>query len=363
MEYSEEYIELENILKGKPTSKWINDDIEVRFNEKNPGKSLVKLHFNSVDKFTDLFDGSLDYSDKGMVEKLFSYYSSTEEFMDSYTAEGDFKSGWVLDYFNDENKVKLNEIIESDFKFGNREKTNKEISEFLLEHYGDQSDQLTHEYAQYYNECLSDSMRELIEKELNGVLFDLNLIPKYNFNEYVTTAKNLFNLYNKVEQNKTLSIYGLIENLIYDKSPGIGNYWDDVWNHGCNNFNKEDFNYYVSRELDEIIEKIESSYNDNPNFHEYKTMYYIVNKLGGFDKWIPLQKENRFIKFVNFNGETNTLVFYITKKGGTDNPEYDGSLDSISEKRSVNNVEDLNNEIYHPELFESIKKHLRKFLI
>jgi hypothetical protein len=92
-------------------------------------------------------------------------------------------------------------------------------------------------------------------------------------------------------------------------------------------------------------------------------MYYIVNKLGGFDKWIPLQKENRFIKFVNFNGETNTLVFYITKKGGTDNPEYDGSLDSISEKRSVNNVEDLNNEIYHPELFESIKKHLRKFLI
>jgi len=365
MEYSEEYIELENILKGKPTSKWINDDIEVRFNEKNPGKSLVKLHFNSVDKFTDLFDGSLDYSDKGMVEKLFSYYSSTEEFMDSYTAEEDFKSGWVLDYFNDENKVKLNEIIESDFRFGNREKTNKEISEFLLEYYGDQSDQLTHEYAQYYNECLSDSMRELIEKELNGVLFDLNLIPKYNFNEYVTTVKNLFNLYNKVGRDETLSIYGLIKKLIYNMSPGIGNYWDDVWNHGCNNFNKEDFNYYVSRELNYMSEDLEEIIEENPNYQELIKMNEVVNKMGGFGRWLDTPKENRRIKFfkIDFKDGNKVLEFLITKKGGHNHPDYNGSLESISEKRSVSNMEELNNALYHPELFESVKKHLRKFLI
>jgi hypothetical protein len=37
-------------------------------------------------------------------------------------------------------------------------------------------------------------------------------------------------------------------------------------------------------------------------------------------------------------------------------------LGSPMQSRSVNNLEDLNLTLYHPELFESVKNTLRKFL-
>jgi hypothetical protein len=75
-----------------------------------------------------------------------------------------------------------------------------------------------------------------------------------------------------------------------------------------------------------------------------------VTKLGGFDKWINIQNGNR-IKFHDIDRETNKLRMIYAKKG-----EWNGQM------RSVNNVEDLNTMIYNLELFESIRKILKKLL-
>jgi hypothetical protein len=208
-------------------------------------------------------------------------------------------------------------------------------------------------------------MRGVIKFELSDYLMEYHIIKKYNFKEYVTTVKNLLNIYEKNENNKSNSIFDLLTKLIEDDEPSVGNYWDDVWNHGCNDFNKKDFNYYVEQHLTEMLDRLEEMIEENPNYQELRKMNEVVNKMGGFGRWLDTPKENRRIKFfkINFGDGNKVLEFLITKKGGHNHPDYDGSLESISEKRSVSNMEELNNALYHPELFENIKKHLNKFLI
>ena len=69
-----------------------------------------------------------------------------------------------------------------------------------------------------------------------------------------------------------------------------------------------------------------------------------------FDKWIRIPEKKITIKFISLNEKTNTLHMQIQKPG------------SPIQQRSINNLEDLNLTLYHPELFESVKKTLRKFL-
>ena len=72
--------------------------------------------------------------------------------------------------------------------------------------------------------------------------------------------------------------------------------------------------------------------------------------LGGFNKFIDMKEKKIQLVFEKLDPETNTLIFKIYKGNNK------------FERRSVDNLEDLNLQLYHLELFESIRKILKKLL-
>ena len=97
-----------------------------------------------------------------------------------------------------------------------------------------------------------------------------------------------------------------------------------------------------------MLEKIEEDF-EGVNQEEFNKMYEKVLSLGGFNEYIDLPDKGVQVLFHNFNLKTNKLYFDL----------YKGNK---KEERSVDNLEDLNLELYHPELFESIRKILKKLL-
>jgi hypothetical protein len=71
--------------------------------------------------------------------------------------------------------------------------------------------------------------------------------------------------------------------------------------------------------------------------------------LGGFSNLIDLPEKGIQVLFYKFDSKTNKLYFDV----------YKGTKKEI---RSVNNLEDLNLALYHPELLESIKKIIRSLI-
>ena len=97
----------------------------------------------------------------------------------------------------------------------------------------------------------------------------------------------------------------------------------------------------LERYLDKLLEVSETFLEDSPNKDELIKMFEIINKGGGFKKWIDLPgKEKQKIKFEEFNNENNSIIYLMYNNGKV-------------EKRSVKTVEELNNAIHQPELFES----------
>ena len=79
-------------------------------------------------------------------------------------------------------------------------------------------------------------------------------------------------------------------------------------------------------------------------------LYDVVAKLGGFNKWIKIPEKNISVTFNSLDDKTNKLTLTVHIPMGP------------AQKRTVNNLEDLNLTLYHPELFESVKKILKKLL-
>ena len=86
------------------------------------------------------------------------------------------------------------------------------------------------------------------------------------------------------------------------------------------------------------------------DFEEYNKLYSKVMSLGGSNKFIDMKEKGIQLVFEKLDPETNTLIFKIYKGNNK------------FERRSVDNLEDLNLDLYHPELFESIRNILKKLL-
>jgi hypothetical protein len=164
--------------------------------------------------------------------------------------------------------------------------------------------------------------------------------------KYYTTVTNLIRLY-ELSDLKDLDLYELIKFYAEQKDLGDKNYYEYMYDLMWENFDNHEFNNSIQGELKKLFESSEEYYDVSPNPKELIKMIDVVNKMGGFNKSIDLRpnKEHK-IMFFNVDNQTNTLKFAITKKGST----------WETEKRSVDNLEDLNNAIYQPELFENRNK-------
>jgi hypothetical protein len=163
----------------------------------------------------------------------------------------------------------------------------------------------------------------------------------------VNVVLKLYRLLNAEDED----LKGLLTKL-HEKYPQvsyIGDWENLQYEAWCDNFDEELEQENFKKHLEKILDEIRDN-SDEYDSEEYNKLYDKVHELGGFGKWIKINEKGLSIHFKSLDEKTNMLSMVVQKLG------------SPMQSRSVNNLEDLNLALYHPELLENIRKILKKLL-
>jgi hypothetical protein len=270
---------------------------------------------------------------------------------DTWRYGEDWKEGYVVDSFKDENieiTNKILKLIDPNLHLGNNDADNHKIARVLDIEFSDEVSDITYEYGRYNEECTSRAIQKQLMDETNDPFRNFGIIQKQHAYKFVTSVNILLNLYKMLNAEEE-DLKGMLK-LLYENYGGktIGGWYDLEYNVWCDDYDTEGFQKEVKRNLNKILEKAEENF-EGADQEEYNKMYDKVMSLGGFSKLIDLPEKGIDVLFYKFDTKTNTLFFDL----------YKGNK---KEARSVDNLEDLNLQLYHPELFESVRRILKKLL-
>lgn len=349
---SETYDFLKKIYSGEEVSRWEYPDkliYDVRPG-KYPHSTQITIAFDDDDDFLDVLGIDMSGDDKYIWAKFMSrgYYDYDYD-RDRY--ENEWEEGYVVDSFNEEQKNKIREILKlTNPKLQLNDDNNVAVSKFLESVFPNQVDNIKYDYSYEHTECVRRAVVKNLESETKNPFMRFGIIEVEHAYKFRTTVGILLKWYNELNvQDEDLK--GLLKAIIekYDRT-GRGEWYELEYNVWCNDLDRDSLDRSYNSNLDSILEEAEEGLENNPDFKEYSNMLAVVNNLGGFDTDIRLSIGGQ-VKFLDIDIDTNKLKFIYTKPN-----EYRGEV------RSVDNVEDLNLELYHPKLFESIRKIIKKLL-
>lgn len=362
-EFSDEYIVLKSIVDGEyQNDVEVGDNMVVKhYNKNNPSKTFIKLTFEE-EEFLNLIEDLSQYDIDDAINLLNVgryYYHEPQEYLSWDSAEDEFEEGYHFGYFNDENTKILKEIIKysPDVEGVDDVRT---IANFLFEHdkeWNYDVSSIITEYQNKFNECMEESLTDMVKSELSDILNPYNIVEKDLLTEYVTIASNLVKLYEETD-SQNLTIKELIEKLITNLNQNFGNYSEDVWNVGCHNFDAETYNKDIHFYLNRILNKIEESFEDDDSDIEgYERIMGYIKKLPHVKhdgvNWYPLPTMEGYSFNINNVNVINGVKITLRKN----------SDDSFKETRTIR-FDDFPSFIENYKLFENkkIKQIIREQL-
>lgn len=343
---SEIYDLLLRIKNGKWVSNWELNRVDplvnsVRFNESSPGKSRVKLTFDSYEDYWKLFENNLNSDDFWFANAVYSNYD-TYQFESEDWADEDWKQGYLLRELNDENTNKLKEILKL-LSPGISQLRNDdewaEASELLMNTFDRESEEIKYEWINERNNCKERGAHKMIEDDCcnyfqNYGIFNLGGC----FYSYVTTVSVLLSLYS-VAGERHLTLYEVLSKIGSDANfSGWGEY---AYEQDCIDFDEESFNRSASWQLDKIMGKIE----DSDEFLDLKKFSENASKIlkdYAIDKKYDLPKDkNKTFTITKLDPKTNKVHVVVANKN-----DYRG------EPRSYD-FDQFYQLLHQPELFEN----------
>jgi len=309
----------------------------IRKKGKNVLQSEVYLVFDNTEFLNIL--GVTDEEDQWYYSRFMDNYSYYD--IDYYRYEEDFREGYIIDGSNDENKRifdKIKKYIQTD----------QNVYQFLEMKYSREVDNIIESYARESTECIHREVRRIMESETKNPFRNFGIIEVYHGYKFKTTLGHLFRLY-KTVGDYDFGIYGLMVSLVekFMSNFDVGNWSELEYNVWCGDYNHDGVNSEIKENLEKILEDLTE--NVSP---EYDDLLNYVLGHGGFGRTIQTSVPNRNVIFDKMiNDENPRLVLRVLKNNGLS-----------SERRSVKNLEELYLILNQPELFESIKKTLRKLL-
>jgi len=330
------YMNLNMFKKGLVDKRKLMDD-EYVFEVRDNG--IIVLRFDETSNFFELFD--LNSYDVNTASQIFGGYHYAPEFFDSYNAYEDWNEGYVISYFDTENIQKLDEITKyiAPSLNVNEDEDRKKISKLLNEMFSRDMDSIISDYATEVNSAMLESLREDIKNEYCDILQDEQIFKIDCFYKYITTVDTLIKLYERLNC-KSESLYEMLQKLGHEKYVNgdfAGSIYEtDYWKR----FDSKSFNYSVGTNLDDILERILDS-DKFINITEYRNIMEKLTEKFELNKWFVLPKSKTnypLIKILGVDPETNYINIQY-KKDKDDSVK--GSL----------SMEQLNNLLYHPELF------------
>jgi hypothetical protein len=336
---------LKQIAKGEDSgyNRWnYPDDLihDIRINEKNPLASQITLDFDKDSDFLEIL--GVDENDAWTYNYIM--YDDSSDW-DWYTYRDEWKEGYILDGFNNENKEKFEKIVR--LSLSPKTSVRSDILNGILGIYENQVENIISAYANENERCQIDGAKEIIRRETEKPFDRFGIIEVWYGSRFKTTVGILLNWYRMLKMEDD-DIKHLLKSLFekYNPKSDIGG-WEEIrYNSFCDDYDSEGVQREIGFELDKIIEEIEE---DGIN-EDFQKLYDTVVKLGGFNNHIELKDKEMSVVFQSIDPHTGRLVFKIFKKGGE------------SEQRSVDNLEDLYLNLYQPELFESVKDILNRIL-
>jgi len=339
---SETYNFLQKIVNGDEIDHWnypdpLIDDV------KDDGTVIIA--FDKTEDFLDVF-GVPDEDKNTWDEYVEDAYGGRDYDYDRYYQEWD--DGYISP-FNNENEELLNDII----KYVKPEllpitnENRDEVNELLRDMFKSEIEEIIDEYAVMYEDCISVSVKE----ELNSYLLDpfsrFGITEVYKHYKFKTTAKILLKIY-RILKDDTLTLKELLTELNekYIKADIGRGYWYELpYNVGCSNddFDDNRFQDIVNTNLNEILDSIHENPEISEKYEDYIKMINVINKHGGFNKNIGIPNKGDVI-FTDSNFETTTINYKFYKP------------DHSVERRSVNNLDDLNLLFSNLELFEEVTR-------
>jgi hypothetical protein len=308
---------------------------DFKFTPKAPFKSRITLRFDDED-YIKLFDPSDD--DMYYYNAITSRYDSYE-WEDGYQATEDFKEGYIQQFFNEENSVKLKQILSIILPSSVSLETDEqrmEAGEKLLDMFGNEIDNIITDYTTEQNYCKTNGFNKMIKDDFCNAFYSYGIITKHCLTEYFTSVSLLLNLYDEIG-DKTLSISELLFKIGSEKRlAGWGEY---IYEIDCEDFDQESFDSYVSDNLDKIIDKLEdeSEYED---IYRYAELYKLLESKFKINNRYETKSGREFF-YRGVNPKNNRILIQVFKT--------DGSVGT--EDRSYSE-EEFENFLVSPDLFE-----------
>ena len=358
---SQLYQALKDFTEGLATANFVRyeDDEGIlritRVNEKNLGKSLVYLTFDT-DDYVDLFARNSDETNNGYLIRVAfqgGYYGGNV-FVDDYSMDYDWDEGYLLHYFNNENLDRVKQIVKilrPSLSVENLTEHNDnviEICKWLKNEFSNEIDSIIYDYSSEYDEALVKGLRQYVTNKLCNALLPLNIFEKKCTNLYMTTVAILLNTWDKSGEDKDAKLSDMLKTSIDQLGIQFDeDLYEDYYAYFDNqNYDDEGFNRSVTWNLDKIMEKIE----DSDNFDSYRKNSDLREKLsklkyGDEGKWYEFPPQKTF-------GEKTPNKFIIQDVD-------DGKIlitYTDYEKNQFNQTikidyETFLNFLYHPELF------------
>ena len=326
------YMKLHMFKRGLVSAKELTDDLisDVRDN------GIITLRFESDTEYFKLFD--LPEDDINFLTSLFNPYNNFELF-DYYRAEEDWKDGYIVRYFSDENMElleKLKNIIAPDVDI---QADKEKISKVLNDLFSKQVDYIVGEYETEMDTAMRGSIEESVKDELCNIFMTDGIHSITGcFYKYMTSVDALIKLYDN-HNSKGSDLYDLLKIVGHNKSVN-DNYYESMYEYMYTvDFDTKSFNNTVTYQLERIMEELEDS-EKFIDVNGYKDTVTYITKKYKMGTWYDLPKDKKIMfKVIRVNPEDNRIELEYKPKGTMDFKK--GSVD----------LEQFNLFLHHPTLF------------
>jgi hypothetical protein len=309
-------------IKNGTISRWNADTVDpliTSYDKDNDDNVTLNLDFNQRNSdYWDLFEWNEGDGDRMYLDMALSSYGMGD-FFDSYTAEEDWKDGYLYAYFDDEQMNRLQKYMKIinpklyECTLGLKERDSGDcrtkVSEFLSKTFERNVDDIISEHTYDLNEDTERGIREYLERDYPNMFAQYGLPMTGGFYRKTVKLDDLINAYRKYNPKFNKSIYGLLKTIINVESIDPPQIADNIYE-----FRTGDYEYSsTNNAIEKLLDAMEETINENENLSgDYVEHYDFIKNLGGFDKWVEMPGDKRYmIKITNLDMEDDRVTFAL----------------------------------------------------
>ena len=309
---------LEDIKNGEVDRWGVSkiDPLMYSYERDRDGNITLNLDFDNNLDYWDLFDWNEGDADKIYLDMALSSYGSPDYF-DTYTAEEDWKEGYLFAYFDDkqmETLQKLMKIINPKLyectlglKKYDEENCRQKVANFLEITFEREVSDIISEYTYDMNQDTADGIKKYLNENYSNMFEEYGLPMTGTYYRKSVNFNDLMKTYRKYNPNFNLPLFSLLKKIIDVENISPPELADSIYE-----FRTGDYEYIDTyNAIEKLLYKMEEYIEENSEVSEnYVDFYDFINKIGGFDRWFVMPGDERYdIKITDLDSMDNRVTF------------------------------------------------------